>query len=460
VERLVVAVTADAGPAIGGILEGGARVGFALDWAPDLAPLAALIHGLLADDLAAATAAKPGPIALGSPAVPVARDLAFRLAEDGGVEWVLHLVLERSSGHIVLRGTLERGRRTIWELGASTDSGVRGHYFARERLDAELRHILTPGAPPRALDLTLRPLETGGRPVTFVGVPLALAAGDVDHDDRADIVLLFRDRLEILRTTDADPVTVSLSALERAPAVARTPLGALGLVMGGDSGAVVLSTTDHPGVWRVVLDLDGLPAGPPERVVSDPDAALLQVLSVPGVASTVLLGERVSGTDALAPSVEALGPAVGSRRSEWKGPGRAYGFQRAAIKSAERGAWSFLDAWSTDGGQVVLTSAASRGVRYRVGAAGAAFVVVDLDDDGQPECVATSDALPPASDALRVYRLSGRSRVEPVSEVTLPPVAGLAAFDVDDDGAIEVLALVERSPGQAALHVLEAFGGP
>jgi len=361
--RLAETLLAQAASAVGSLDPGRADIGVAVRAdleAPGREALATTVADLLV-----------GRLALTHPAwrsvQAVAGGDAARLA---GVDLLLEVSLRRSGARLLADGSLRRTDPGFWEAALGRRTGLLGHLYADVAVDRSVR------------DLLGRRVEAGGFVAVRVerppGVVAASHAVDLDGDGRAELAVAASQRVGVWTLSRGRFVaraTLDLLGLPRAPQVSRAPIAALAARPGADGPAPRLL------VWT------GRLARPVWVAVGPVGLRLLDEALPPGVPLAVrprawLLGEPLPGRAELRP------------RGWWtpgSPPGEAEG---QPVLGAI--AWPDGGAWLLPGGRLQAEDG-----RMWTGV-GAGAVACDLDADGTPELVVSSDALPDAPDLLRM----------------------------------------------------------
>ena len=360
------------------------------------------------------------------------RDAARRTAAGQGTELLLWLDALVEQNHLVIRGTLFDTERHVWREAVEPEQRVIGEVFARARVDAELRWYL--GAlPRRPLVMTSVALEER--------IYLGLAVADLDGDDRTELVLLSPRSLEIYRLGAAQVAPVAqlrFTGLPRAATRSRDPVGTLVVGPRGADGSrpVALRTSDQ--AQGLVASFDGTELQLVRTLSDFPIRWENELLC------TTLRPGRSAFETAPTPC-DSLGvttivpPFVGSIAER---------VPRPATPPAS------LDVTALADGMITL--AWDDRPPVSIGPHGTALAVTDVEDDGLPEVLLSSDGDPWTGDELTVVRPdtdgAGVAR-EAIGRVDGSVwVAG--AGDIDDDGLRELLA-ISQAPAAAELLVIE-----
>jgi hypothetical protein len=371
------------------------------------APRGAQLAGALAAQLAgrrgAGSHARTDPLPLAA-----AREAAK------GDSVLIHLTAEIAGGKLRVSGDVYPVPRNIWARARNPEPGPIAHVFAEAPIDAEIRAYLAPV-----------PIVTAvtERAKNFESDVVALACGDVDADGALEIVAVSRRRVSTLRLrggrvqilrsrnwTDLAPV---------APVPLREPIGFASILPPAAPDAPALldvSVTDRArsvrldGELRTVGSFLGLAV---------PDADRSACTRLPGLVVTGPLGPCSPGDPA--PETASVGgqyDAFASARLV-----SAAGQPYAVWAGRERGALELRD---------------DSGHKGAVESVGAQLAIGDLDQDGDPEILASLDTQNPLEDAI-VVRSWARTAPIPLGAgpsarmreiLRIPAAAGVHAIGV------------------------------
>jgi hypothetical protein len=369
--------------------------------------------------------AHPQPAALA-----VARGLSGRAAS------LVYLQLEIVKGELRVTADLYPVVSNGWERLRNPVPGPRAHAFAMAPLDAELRGFLVPVLLEQTRLHKARHEE---------GEVLAVGCGDLDGDGGLELVLVSRARVVIAKVR-AGKVVVQRAAAwstiaSRSPVAMRDPLASVLVAPPGHPGEILLGTSDRGGV---ALDsslvarrqLAGLPV-----IGGDGEAC-----TAPSPESSAFEGDAVPCDAPVAPKVK--GRAGAKSRPEEPAPVFVPPVTRYDAVAA-------IDAIARDGtvAQIVAVREPNGKLRLRrqdggdakpveatMDGAGAQLALVDLDLDGVPEVVTTSDG---ADDLLLVSTFTKTGQLTP--RLRFPAREGVRAIGVcppEDKGRPGLVAVV------------------
>jgi hypothetical protein len=339
----------------------------------------------LAGVIAALVAGRRGP-GSHARAEPLALAAAREAARGDSV--LVHLTLEIAAGKLRATADVYPVPRNVWARIKNPEPGPIAHAFAEAPLDAEVRSYLAP------VPLVTASVE---RAKNFEGDVVALACGDVDQDGAPEIVAVSRRRVSTVRLGGGRVQVLSsrswpdLSAV--APVPLREPIGFASIVAapGGGAAFVDVGLTDR--AKSVRLD-GGLHTLASFGGIAVPDGAGSACTRIPGLVVTGPLGPCVQGDGA------PRTPSVGGQYDAFASAGlvSAQGEPYAVWAGRERGALEVRD---------------DAGHKTGLDSVGAQLAVGDLDQDGDPEILASLDTPNPLDDAI-VVRAWSRSASIPL----------------------------------------------
>ncbi|HSN98239.1 MAG TPA: hypothetical protein VLS89_08070 [Candidatus Nanopelagicales bacterium] len=369
--------------------------------APRAAQLTATLATQLAGRLGSGAQARTEPVALAG-----ARVVA------GGAAALIHLGAEIAAGKLRVTADVYPVPRTVWARIRDPEPGPVAHAFAEAAIDAEVRSFLAPVSLISALSVE--------RAKNFESDVVALGCGDLDADGAPEILSVSRRRISLVRLQGGKVIPiVSRPWTELAgvhPTPLREPIGFATLVareLGGEAvaGFADVGLTDRAKSLRV----DG-------RLEVSAEMGGIAVPDGGGTACTRVWGLTVSGPlAACAPGDPApVSASVGGQydalaSAQLLGPkGEAF----AVWAGRERGVLELRD---------------SAGRRQVVASAGAQVAVGDLDQDGEPEILASLDVQSAFEDAVVVWSWPRRAAApgdRPREALRLPAPAGVHALAV------------------------------
>jgi hypothetical protein len=359
-------------------------------------------------------AALAGALGAGVEILPGTPTLGEARAVARSAKAIVFVTPEIAGGEVRATGDVYPVTRGFWDrLRARPAPPVR-HAFASRRLDGEVASFL-PKVP-----LVATRTEHAIFPTTDV---VALACGDADLDGALELVVLGRRKIQIGRirggrfAPSIETAWASLSPV--APAPLREPVGAASIAPGR---AISAGLTDRASGVRL-----------------SPSLTLLAKLDL------VLPFEHVG---CLARSGVALGlPGPCDR-------GTAARIEAPDLTDAD--AIASGRAVAPDGharAVVAWRSARDRGVSLRddaghtarVALAGAALALGDVDLDGAPELIASTDTLDPAADALVVWSWDASGNVGERLRIPVPEGIRAIAICPPEDAHMAPIAVATTS---------------
>ncbi|MFT7621545.1 MAG: hypothetical protein ACI9WU_000709 [Myxococcota bacterium] len=360
-----------------------------------------VLRGRLEAELAAARMA--GLTRLPTPIEATRADLR-QAAQASGADRLLVIHVEISGNHVQLVGELYDVVLTFWGRVRRPVTGMRAHFFARQRLDAELRSLLDLKAAPATSRFEL-PATPDGLP----GNGLSAAVGDVDGDGLQELALLTATGVTVVRIVGEELTPV---AGWRTDSVARTTHSSrdrFGTIVAADvtgdgRDELAVWTTDllHGRIltWRagqlVPLRTRGAGKACGRRVAArsaiplcGPALGALPALGPQSIGPSALyVGGVKRGRNHLTPDL-----MVWSSHQQVRQPaaGVYWTLSALAAKQARPGEYTDLVVAVDELGMARVRGG---GQTWKAPGVGTAAVLVDFEDDGVVELVTSSDAWP------------------------------------------------------------------
>jgi hypothetical protein len=332
-------------------------------------------------------------------------------------------------------GRLAIGLAVVAALAAPAAGNVRSPDGFVERLRQRVRTALERAAGERGALRPPVPVAVIWKPRRLasldLGAPLlAMAAGDLDGDGRAEVAAVTERDVVVLAARDRR----ALAEIARAPLPAEPPSIRPRDAVG--AAVVVPATAGRGELWA-----RSSTAARGARYTHD-GGALREVAPVAGFplcAGTTL--ELVPGRNTFA-GTGGLPPALlglACRSDLVDGSGRRL---------------TALAALDTGGALAVTTTTVARSQRFVLAGVGTAFAIADVDRAGPPAGVHAGAGAPGDADAVAVHTLPRAGTDGPLAEKPVfrrgfsGGVAAIVAADVDGDGDLEVMAAVRLAGAQ------------
>jgi hypothetical protein len=313
----------------------------------------------------------------------------------GDVDGFLYVEVSIARGQLQLIADAHRVPRSVWARARSTKPGPVAHAQAHAPIDAEVRAYLDPlgfEAKPHVARYTEADAEI-----------LALACGDLNGDGASELVTMTRSRVVTVRLVDGKVVPQLEARWDArapiAPVPLREPFAMATIVRAQDSDSAYLdlALTDRAGSVRLDHEL---------KVV-----ARFPLMAVPHAGATacsrmsnLLLSRGRERCSAAEPEPWSLPLThdTDTLASAWLVT--AEGAEQPVVVSRRE---SMLMVSGLGGVQPIA----------RVGAQ---LAVGDVDQDGAPEVMSTSDTLAPSYDALEVHTVLPRGKLQRRLKLSAP----------------------------------------
>jgi hypothetical protein len=357
---------------------------------------------------------------LGARAHPSAATLASARALSGRASSLAFASVEIAGGTLRVTVDLYAVVGNSWDRLRNPLPGPMAHAFAQAPIDAEVRAFLAPTPLEQAKVHKASLAETD---------VLAIACGDLDHDGGLELAIVSRARVALGKLRGgkfvASRTATWASLAKRLPVPLREPIGGAALSPRDAPGLLLVGTSDRGGV---ALDPSLAPVRP---LLGIPVATRgHSACAAPSPESSAFEGGLVAceRAGAAGRTLAMLPRFDGAAALELVGPHGETATVTAARDPA--GSVRLVRGPATAGGS---------SVEVTLDGAGAQLALDDLDDDGDPELVTTSDA---GEDAITISTLTGdklRTRRK------LPAPAGVSALGTcpaEQDGRRGVVAVV------------------
>ncbi len=346
------------------------------------------------DDLAVRIAAQvAGRIGVAK-AHPQPAALAVARGVSGRAASLVYLQLEIAKGELRVTADLYPVVSNGWERLRNPVPGPRAHAFANAPLDAEIRGFL---APVLLEQTTLHKIRHDE------GEIIAVGCGDVDGDGGNELVLVTRARVAIAKIRAGKLVVLRAAAwsaiASRAPVPMREPLASVLVSPRGHRGEILLGTTDRGGVAVDAAlvarrQLTGLPvigADGEGCALPSPEAGAYDGPVVPcDLAVALKPGASAAGTAA----AKAAGAKSGEPLPLFIPPAQRYDAIATLDAVGRDGAVAHIVAAHEPGGKMRVRRqdvGGAKAIEATLEGTGTQVAIADLDLDGIPEVITTSD---------------------------------------------------------------------
>jgi hypothetical protein len=346
-----------------------------------------------ADELAVRMAAQvAGRIGVAK-AHPQPAALAVARGVSGRAASLVYLQIEIAKGELRVTADLYPVVSNGWERLRNPVPGPRAHAFANAPLDAEIRGFLVP---------VLLEQTTLHKIKHEEGEVLAIGCGDLDGDGGNELVLVTRARVAVAKIRAGKLVVLRAAAwstiASRAPVPMREPLSSVVVSPRGHRGEILLGTTDRGGVALdsalvVRRQLTGLPVIGAEGEGCAPPSSETSAYDGPVMPCDLAIVAKPAG-----PAGAAAAKTASAKPSEplplFIPPAQRYDAIASLDSVGRDGAVAHIVAVHEPGGKMRIRRqdlGAARPIEASLDGTGAQVALVDLDLDGTPEVITTSD---------------------------------------------------------------------
>lgn len=321
---------------------------------------------------------------------PQAAPLAVARGLSGRAASLVYLQLEIVKGELRVTADLYPVVSNGWERLRNPVPGPRAHAFAMAPLDAEIRGFLVP---------VLLEQTSLHKAKHEEGEVLAIGCGDIDGDGGLELVLVTRARVAVAKVRGGKLVVVRAAAwstiASRSPVPMRDPLASVLVSPPGHRGEILVGTSDRGGV---AIDA---------ALVARRQLTGLPVIGGDGEACTAPSAETSAFEGNALPCDLPVAPKPAAGTAAKTAPAKPVEPVPVFVPPATRyDAVAALDAVARDGSVAQIVAVREPGGKLRLrrqdagnpkpieatlDGAGAQLALVDLDLDGVPEVITTSD---------------------------------------------------------------------
>lgn len=355
-----------------------------------------------------------GALGLQSSAEAATLARARTLAARAGT--LVHVIAEIQRGELRLTVDVYPVPKSFWDRVRDPLPNPRAHAFASRRLDAELRTFFPP--------VPLLAKRTD-KATTGEQSPVAVACGDLNGDGSLEAVLVSRSRAQVGRLRSGRFVASATAAWTQLSPLSRAPLR-----------EPIASASIEPGRFVDIGLSDRLDAVRLDASFAHVEK-LGRKLPWPGGGCSKLVGTSFR------PEIEGCGAGDAvSKSPQLDRPGDALA---GAVLVGKDGKPRHVRALRVFNESTLLVRD-DAGRSARLEGAGAQLAIGDLDGDGQPELVSSSDTLDEKGDALVVHTLQDDSKLVERFRMAVP--TGVRALATCPAEGIGVAAIVLATPGE------------
>lgn len=392
-----------------------------------------------ADDLAVRIAAQvAGRIGLAK-AHPQPAALAVARGVSGRAASLVYLQIEIVKGELRVTADLYPVVSNGWERLRNPVPGPRAHAFAMAPLDAEVRGFLAPVMLEQA---TLHKIKHDE------GEVLAVGCGDLDGDGGLELVLVTRGRVAVAKVRAGKLVVQRAAAwstiASRAPVPMRDPLASVLVSPRGHRGEILIGTTDRGGVaidGALVArrQLTGLPVPGGEGEACASPSPELGAYDGNVVPCDLPVAPRAPAS---AGAAKAAPPKVSEPLPLFIPPVPRYDAIATLDAIGRDGAVAHVVAVREPNGRMHVRRqdlGAPRPIEVVLDGTGAQVALVDLDLDGSPELVTTSDG---PDDGIVVSSFARGAVTARLRFPAKEPVRALGVCPPEEKGVPGIVAVV------------------
>lgn len=329
---------------------------------------------------------------------------------------LVHVLPEIQRGELRLTVDVYPVPKSFWDRVRDPLPNPRAHAFASRRIDAELRTFF----PPVPLVAKHTDKATTGEPS-----PVAVACGDLDGDGALEAVLVGRSRAQVGRVRSGRFIASATAAWTQLSPLSRAPLR-----------EPIASVSIEPGRFVDIGISDRLDAVRLDATFTH-KAKLGRKLPWPGGGCSKIVGTSFR------PEIEVCGPGdEASKPPELEKPGDALA---GAVILAKDGKPRRVRALRVFNESTILIRD-DAGKSAKLEGAGAQLAIGDLDGDGQPEILSSSDTLDETGDALVVHTFQDDAKLVERFRIAVPTgVRALATCPAEGPALASVLV---ATPGE------------
>lgn len=348
----------------------------------------------------------------------VARGLSGRAAS------LVHVQLEIKQGNLRATADLYPVVSNGWERLRNPVPGPRAHAFATAALDAEVRSFMAPVPLEQAAVHKAKHEETD---------VIAVGCGDLDQDGGLELVVVSRARVVVGKLRGGKLVTTRTTSwanlASRAPSPLREPLAAVVVSPRAKPGDIFLGSTDRG------------------SIVADATLVTKRVLTglpIPGADGEACAQANADAGSFDGNAVSCTVPTKGDPAVAFTAPVSRYDAVAAFDLVGKDGSIADVVAAREPSGKLRLRRtdrvANAKPIEATIDGAGGQLAVGDLDLDGVPEIVTTSDG---PEDVLAVTTWNPKGTLFP--RLRLPAMDGVRAVAIcppEEKGVPAVVAIV------------------